>query len=194
MVADTALNAEWDSVVFFDDAWPSLNSNDAHSAVGDSSALLRSANEFAGAIVAIGDNRTRMEKTHYFYSIGLPLPIIIHPHAYLSNDTFVGVGTVIFAGAVVQPGVSLGMASIVNTGATIDHNCSIAAGVHICPGAHLAGQVSIGECTQIGIASSVNQNLAIGSDVTVGAGAAVVKDAPDAVTVVGVPARIAEEL
>ncbi|MNP82383.1 Maltose O-acetyltransferase [compost metagenome] len=42
----------------------------------------------------------------------------------------------------------------------------------------------------IGIGASVRQLVQIGARVTVGAGAAVVADVPDSVTVAGVPARI----
>ena len=45
-------------------------------------------------------------------------------------------------------------------------------------------------CVYIGIGACVIQHVCIGSDVTVGAGAAVVRDLPDGVTAVGVPARV----
>ena len=58
-----------------------------------------------------------------------------------------------------------------------------------CP-AHDLLEVYVGARSWIGIGSSVIQQVRIGSDVIVGAGAAVVSDVPNQVTVVGVPARI----
>jgi acetyltransferase-like isoleucine patch superfamily enzyme len=65
----------------------------------------------------------------------------------------------------------------------------IGGGVHVCPGAHLAGAVRIGDRSWIGIAATVRQGITIGRDVMVGAGAVVVADVADGLTVAGVPAR-----
>ena len=63
-------------------------------------------------------------------------------------------------------------------------------GVHICPGVSLAGGVYIGKRSFVGIGSSVIQNITIGSDVNLGAGSTVVKNLPDKITAVGLPAQI----
>ena len=80
--------------------------------------------------------------------------------------------------------------AILNTVCSIDHDVQLDDGVHFCPGAHLAGEVQVGARSWIGIGASVIQQERIGADVTVGAGAAVVRDLPDGVTAVGVPARV----
>ena len=95
-----------------------------------------------------------------------------------------------FAQAVVQPGSRLGEGCIVNTAATVDHDCTLGAFVHISPGAHLAGGTQVGEDSWIGIGACTRQQVRIGSGVTVGAGAAVVGDVADGLTVAGVPARV----
>ena len=102
----------------------------------------------------------------------------------------VGPGSVIFANSVVQSSVNIGVGCIVNTSSTVDHDCFLDDGVHICPGAHLAGHVHVGQLSLIGIGASIIQGIRIGSNVTVGAGAAVVRDLPNGITAVGVPARI----
>ena len=189
VVADTALQAGWDKVVFFDDAWPNLETNGGESAVGGTNELLKSADEFNGVAVAIGNNRIRLRKVLDLVKAGVALPPLVHPQAYVAKDVAIEFGVVVFAGSVVQPASVLGPASIINTGATVDHDCILLAGVHVCPGASLAGGVVIGECSWIGIGSCVNQYLTIGADVIVGAGASVVTDMPDGLTVVGVPAK-----
>ncbi|KZR85772.1 putative acetyltransferase EpsM [Synechococcus sp. MIT S9504] len=95
-----------------------------------------------------------------------------------------------FAQVVVQAQASIGTGAILNTGCSVEHDVKLANGVHICPGARLAGLVQVGSCSWIGIGASVIQQICIGDDVTVGAGAAVVRDLPDGVTAVGVPARV----
>ena len=189
VVVDTALQIGWDEIVFFDDAWPASQNAGQYVVIGDTSALLRS-KEFSEAVVAIGDNKTRLKKTMCLFEAGFNLPILVHPMAYVADDVCIDIGTVIFAGCVVQSGSALGQAVIVNTGATIDHDCVIGAGAHISPGAHLAGGVSVGQNSWIGIGASINQCLKVGSSVTVGAGAAVIENLEDDLTVVGVPARV----
>lgn len=194
VVADTALQVGWDEVLFFDDAWPDLTMNDGVPVIGDTNHLLSSVDQFAGAIVAIGNNRVRLRKVQCLVKAGFALPSLLHPNASVAKDVVIELGVVVFAGAVVQPGSQLGLASIVNTGATVDHDCTLASSVHVSPGANLAGGVEVGECSWIGIGACVNQYLTIGADVTIGAGAAVINDLPDGETVVGVPARVVDKI
>lgn len=190
VVGDAAELAGWDEVVFFDDAWPSRNANGVWKVVGDTASLLAGGGQFDGVVVAIGDNRVRLEKLNLLLEQSLPLVSVIHPAAVVSRHAMIGAGSVLFAGSVVNAGARLGMGCIVNTGASVDHDCVLEAGVHVSPGACLGGAVRVGEATWIGIGACVRQCVSIGARVMVGAGAAVVGDVPDAVTVVGVPARI----
>jgi len=50
--------------------------------------------------------------------------------------------------------------------------------------------VEIEDCAWIGAGAVISDHRCIGADAIVGAGAVVVKDVPEAVVVVGVPARI----
>jgi sugar O-acyltransferase (sialic acid O-acetyltransferase NeuD family) len=189
VVADTALECGWQDLAFFDDSahprdrfgeWPIL---------GPTAALLASLSEYVGVVVAIGHNRTRISKARELSAAGANMVTLVHPRAYVARDVRLGAGTVVFAGATVQPGATVGVGVIVNTGATVDHDCVLADGVHICPGAHLAGGVSVGECAWLGIGCVVRQCISIGADVVVGGAAAVMMPVPDGITVVGVPAR-----
>lgn len=79
-----------------------------------------------------------------------------------------------------------------NTGCSVDHDCVLADFVHISPGARLAGGVAVGQCSWGGIGACVKQMINIGENVVVGAGAAVLSDVAEGMTVVGVPARALE--
>lgn len=189
VVADAALQAGWQAVVFFDDAWPQVSVIGPWAVVGTTAELLRNASRFEGAVVAIGDNATRLSKQRELEAGGIALVSIVHPAAVASPFAEVGEGSVVFAGAVLNPFARLGRCCILNTGASVDHDCELADGVHVSPGARLGGGVRVGEASWIGIGAVVVQGVRIGSDVTVGAGAAVISDLPDGVTAVGVPAR-----
>jgi carbonic anhydrase/acetyltransferase-like protein (isoleucine patch superfamily) len=79
---------------------------------------------------------------------------------------------------------------IANTGCTIDHDNHIGDFAHVSPGAHLGGTVRVGAGTHVGIGASVRNNISIGAWTTIDAGASVVRDIPDEVVAVGVPARV----
>jgi sugar O-acyltransferase (sialic acid O-acetyltransferase NeuD family) len=189
VVADVALQAGWDDVRFYDDRWPQIEILEEWFVIGSTNDLLGSHEEYAGVIVAIGDNRTRLSKQRDLSAAGAEMVSIVHPKAIVSTRTIVGRGSVIVGGAVVNAYATAGIACIINSGATVDHDCELADGVHISPGAHLGGGVRVGEASWIGVGAAVRHGVSIGADVMVGAGAAVVRDVADRVTVMGVPAR-----
>lgn len=196
VVAETALaTGRFSSIAFLDDrfsgcayqsdqlGWP---------VIGPFAAALDSQvrQQFSAALVAIGNAAVRLHWLPRLADAGFELPVLIHPTVWLSPSAQLGVGTVVLAQVAVQSQSVIGSGAILNTGSSVDHDVQLGAGVHICPGARLAGEVQVGDRSWIGIGSSVNQQVRIGSDVTVGAGAAVVRDLPDGVTAVGVPARV----
>lgn len=189
VVADAAEAAGWEAITFFDDAWPGLKANGPWPVEGDSTALAGRAVAFAGVAVAIGDNRTRLEKARELKGKGASLPAIVHPRACVSPRARLGQAAVVFAGAVVNIDAAIGFASIINTGATVDHDCLLGEGVHVSPGAHLAGGVTLGEGVWVGIGASVKQGVRIGAGAIVGAGAVVIADVEAGATVAGVPAQ-----
>ena len=139
------------------------------------------------AVVAIGNNYAREEVVKKFQGY-VRWATLIHPTAWISKDVELGKGSVVCAGAIVQPGVMIGSHVILNTGCRIDHHCKIADFSHIAPSCTLCGNVNIHEKCFIGASSVVRQGIVISSEVTVGCGGAVVKNIPRGCTVVGVPA------
>ncbi|HKP11957.1 MAG TPA: acetyltransferase [Blastocatellia bacterium] len=144
------------------------------------------------AVVAIGNNRVRMQAAERLTATrpAIEFVIAVHPHARVHESAELGAGTVVFAGAVIQPDTAVGEHAIINTGATVDHDCAIGDFAHIAPGAHLAGDVHIGRGAFVGIGAVVIPGQRVGEWATVGAGAAVVRDIPAGATAVGVPARV----
>ncbi|MNJ45453.1 putative acetyltransferase EpsM [compost metagenome] len=189
VVADTAECCGWDTIEFFDDAWPGLVTNGTWPVVGTTADLLARVQDYQGVLVAIGNNDIRQRKLNELKVVGARLPVLQHPGSVVSRHASLGAGTVVFATAVVNAYARIGEGCILNTGSSVDHDCQLGDCVHVCPGARLAGMVKVGDLSWIGIGACVRQVLNIGTRVVVGAGAAVVNDISDNMTVAGVPAR-----
>ncbi len=142
------------------------------------------------AVVAIGDNRVRLEHAREVRRAGLALASAIHPTAVIAYSAKVGQGVVICMGAAICAEAVVGDLAIINTGAVVDHECNIGPAAHVCPNATLAGRVEVGEGAFIGIGASIIQCIRLGDWSTIGAGAVVIEDIPNDTTAVGVPARI----
>lgn len=189
VIAEAALLSGWKEVFFFDDAWPKAANNSHWPIIGGFKELLSNWDDYDGAIVAIGDNKTRQEKSLELIEAGITLVTIVHPSATVSDFSQIGVGCFIAANSVLNVDTVINDLTIVNSSAVIEHDCKIGEACHISPAAALAGGVSIGNRTWVGINSSVRQEIKIGNDVIVGAGSVVVKDLPPSVRVVGNPVR-----
>ncbi len=146
--------------------------------------------EIDGMIIGIGLNATRRSLAVQLSTDSqISWRNAIHLRSIIASSVRLGVGIVVAAGAIINPDSAIGDHVIINTGATVDHDCEIGAFCHIAPGVHLAGGVLVGEGTLIGIGATVLPYRKIGCNVTIGAGAVVVDDIPDGVTVKGIPAR-----
>ena len=70
---------------------------------------------------AFGNNERRAEWLEKLAEAGCPVPMLIHPAAYVSPKATIEVGTVILPGAIVNTGCAVGRGCIVNCGAIVDH-------------------------------------------------------------------------
>lgn len=188
VVADAALQSgQWQQVCFYDDAYPGLQTNGRFAVVGNSADLLTSGH---AAVVAIGDNKRRLEKHLWLKQQGVLLATVCHPAAVVASDVSIADGTVVLAGAVINPGAVLGEACIVNSRAVVEHDCQLADAVHLSPGACLGGGCKIETGVWIGIGAAVRHLMTLGEFSIVGAGSAVVKPVQARQVVAGVPAQL----
>lgn len=143
-----------------------------------------------GVVCAVGLPQTRKRLAEHARSIGLSFINAISPQAHLSPDAKLGEGVMMFPHSFASTDSFIGDHTVVNVGATVSHDTKIGRYGTLNPGVHLAGNVLIGEGCYLGIGSSVIHGISIGPWTTVGAGAVVIRNLPDNVTAVGVPARV----
>jgi len=187
VVADILLSQGREVAGYLDDNPASWNTKPLNIPVlGSTDAFAELAIE--GIVIGIGANTIRQRLAAQLGE-DTPWCNAVHPQAIIAKSVKLGVGVVVAAGAIINPDTVIGDHVIINTAASVDHDCEIKAFCHIAPGTHLGGGVKVGQGTLIGIGATVHPYCTIGRNVIVGAGAVVVDDIPDDVTVVGVPAR-----
>lgn len=194
VVADAAfVSGLWREIVFIDDQFPELSASGSWNVVGPISDVPSLLVRYPNLVVAIGNNKLRLELLRKFQNIGFALPSIVHPSAVISPIARIGKGTVVFANAIVNACAAVGDGVILNTASSIDHDCLISDGAHISPGVHIGGGVRVGPCAWIGIGATVINGISIGADAVLGAGAVAISRVPDKGTFIGVPARDTNE-
>ena len=153
--------------------------------------VVHSAEGLSPLIVTIGDCQIRRKIVE---KIGeREYMTVVHPKAVLAGSVKLGYGTVVMAGAILNPCATIGNHCIINTGASIDHDCIIHDFVHIAPHCTLCGEVEVGEGTWVGAGTTIKQGIHIGKNCFIGAGSVVVNDIPDGCLCYGNPARVVKK-
>ncbi len=140
-------------------------------------------------IVAVGSNEVRERIFTELLEYGFTPISLIHPTAVIGEGVEIGVGSVVFAGAVINACAKIGVGCIVNTMASVDHDCEVGQFSHLAVASHFAGTVKCGKNCFFGTNSAVINNINICDSVIVGASATVVKDIVEQGTFVGTPAK-----
>jgi sugar O-acyltransferase (sialic acid O-acetyltransferase NeuD family) len=141
-------------------------------------------------VLCVGNN---LERSEIARMLGREYVSVIDARSTISPSASIGVGTVVLAGSIIQANAIIGNHVIINTAASIDHDNIIGDYAHVSPHATLCGHVEIGEGTHIGAGVTIIPSIKVGKWTTVGAGSVVLRDLPDGVVAVGVPARIIKE-
>lgn len=153
--------------------------------------VVHSAEDYSPIIVTIGNCQKRKEVVERLGN--REFKTVIHPKAIKADSVKLGCGTVVMAGAILNPFATIGNHCIINTGASVDHDCVIDDYVHVAPHCTLCGDVKVGEGTWIGAGTTVIQGIRIGKNCFIGAGSVVVKDIPDNSLCYGNPARVVKK-
>lgn len=168
-----------------------------HAVLGDEDVLksLVSEEKIAGGVVGIGDNFARHEMAEKISAMcpGFVFPPVAHPSACVGKDTTLGEGTVLMAGAVINPCCTVGRFCVFNTRASLDHDSVMEDYSSLGPGVATGGNVRIGSFAAIGVGATVIHGAVIGEHTVIGAGATVVSDIASHRVAYGTPAKVIRE-
>lgn len=95
---------------------------------------------------------------------------LVHPAAWVSSSATLESGSVVLAGAVVQPNVRIGRGVIVNSGAIVEHDSTVGDGSHIAPGAIVLGACEVGRFCMIGAGAVILPQVRVSDRSLVAAG------------------------
>ena len=123
------------------------------------------------------------------FNVDVQFPLIQHPDALIGPRVTIGEGVLIQAGCVLTCDVEVGPFAVLNVGVSLSHDAKVGPFATLAPGSRLAGGATVGFCAEVGMGTHVIQLRHIGDQTQTGALAAVVRDLPDGITAVGVPAR-----
>ena len=189
VVADLALQNGYDDIVFID-VNPTIDMLGEYPVADEETDLDYYIEKKYDFVVGIGDAGIRRKVQEKLEARGVNVVTLIHPSASIAYDVEIGAGTVVMAGAVINPSSRIGKGCIINTTASVDHDNVIGDYCHVSVGAHTAGTVTMGDNCWLGIGAVVSNNINVCADAFIGAGGVVVKDITNPGKYVGVPARL----
>jgi len=147
--------------------------------------------KIAGFIIAIGDNEVRAVVAAKILKISPQAQFIsaIHPQAIIGKEVRIGAGSVVMAGAIINPCSTVGDFCIVNTKASLDHDSSMGDFSSLAPGVTAGGNCNIGNFSAIGIGATIKHGVTIGEHSVIGGAAMVTQDVQAFTVNYGVPSK-----
>ena len=151
--------------------------------------------QIEGIFIGVCDNYLRSKLAEKVAAIlpGLEFITLIHPNAAIARNVIIGRGSVIMAGAVIEPDTKVGDFCLLNIHSILSHDCVMNSFSSLGPKAAVAGHCNIGCYTSINIGSTIINKIDIGMHTVVCAGSCVVKDIPSFKVAAGHPARVIRE-
>ena len=145
-VEEIASLLDYKDIAFLDD---SPSTAYCSPVIGTTADIEKLRSQYDTAIVALGNNESRMKYHEELKRCGYNVPVLIHPTAYVSPTAEIAPGCIIRAKVVVSRDVKLGEATILNVGALIDHHVEIGYGCHILMGAVVRNKAKVEPLTRV---------------------------------------------
>ena len=134
------------------------------------------------ALIVVGQIESPQARIRLFdllKQLGAELAVVVSPKAHVSRHSFIGEGSIIMHGAIVNAGARVGNNCIVNSQALLEHHVDVHDHCHISTGALLNGNVTIGSGSFVGSGAVIKQGVRVGKNVIIGAGQVVLCDVPN---------------
>jgi sugar O-acyltransferase (sialic acid O-acetyltransferase NeuD family) len=181
----------WNMIGFYDDNQDTPRTINNYPYLGNLEKLQK-VKEPLYVAIAIGNPGLKAQLSEKITNKHILFAVLIHPgvpnEAYQFNK--IGEGTIITQGCIITTNITLGKHVLLNLGCTLGHDVKLGDFCSLMPHVNIAGNSVLGKGVYVGTNATVIQFLKVGAKAIVGAGAVVHRDLPEAVTAVGVPARV----
>lgn len=144
-------------------------------------------------VIGVNDPMIRRKIVSYMDSIHAKPMSVIHETAVIGPRCYIGKGSVLGPYSVLTTSVNIGRHVHLNTAASVNQGSVLGDYCTLSPGVRVCGDVHVGHTTYLGANSTIINMKNVGNNVTLGAGAVVVKDIPNDVVAVGLPAKPIKE-
>lgn len=146
-------------------------------------------------VLGLGNSKLRKILSDKLEGQGGVLTSIISNTAIIgSNNITLEIGLNIMNNTMISNDVFIGQGTLVNAYVSVHHDVKIGHYCEVSPHAVLLGGAILGDYTTIGSNATILPNVQIGSNVIIGAGAVVTSDIPDNCLAIGIPAKIIKKL
>ena len=181
-------NIQEENKISFIDDTPGLKSNNSAWKVihGLSNYKYRMGDKF---LIGIGDPKIRKIIYGILKEKDLDLATLIHPTAYISKFSNIGVGTIVAPFCTIGAESFLSPNSILNTYVAIGHHVTLGNSCVVSPKVLVAGRSNIGDFVYIGSSVVVTPNTIIGSGCKIAAGSVVYRSCKENLLITGNPSK-----
>lgn len=154
--------------------------------------------ENLGCVCGIGTPETTKKIVEKLHKIDVKFYNAIHPSVIMSEFVELGEGVIICAGSILTVNIKIGNHVIINLNCTVGHNSILEDYCLLNPTAKINGYNHLCEGVYVGTGATFlhgteGNMLTVGPWSTIGAGAVVIKDIPENVVAVGIPAKVIKQ-
>ena len=127
--------------------------------------IKKSDNDFY--LIASGKPDYRKNAFERLKNKGKRLFTLIHPTALISNNSFIGEGSIICPNTVINAKSKIGKCSVVNVFSSVGHHSKIGDFCVLSPFCSISGNASVGDCCFLGTRTTLFPNINLGKFCTI---------------------------
>jgi sugar O-acyltransferase (sialic acid O-acetyltransferase NeuD family) len=144
-------------------------------------------------ISGIANSRVPRVRLKIVERLGIPdsrWATFVSPLAFVAETGHVGVGSILYPGAVVSTEARVGKHCVVYYHSVVHHHSSVGDGCCVAASVAIAGETRIGAGCYVGLGANIKDHVEIGDGALIGMGSVVIDDVSADTRVAGVPARV----
>ncbi|UTW67109.1 acetyltransferase [bacterium SCSIO 12643] len=181
---------KWDFIGFFDDGHEKGTLVNGYEVLGGIEDL-KMVKDSISLVLGVGSPKVKKDVlVQLNQNTMLSYPTLIHPNVEIGENYKMGNGCIITAGCILTENFELGDFVTLNLCCTVGHDAVIKNYCSFMPNVNISGETFFSEGVYVGTSATIINQKKIGEWVTVGAGAVIIRDVPNKVTVVGNPGRV----